>query len=98
MLQISLLQLTSGGIVTNGYRLMRRNPIQRLGPPHFISASVGGLFALLSCSVSAQSPSPTPATAASPSEAERVIVTGSNIPTAEEVGANPVDTYRPEDI
>src|SRR5436190_1589104 len=31
-------------------------------------------------------------------EAERVIVTGSNIPTAEEVGPNPVDTYRPTDI
>jgi iron complex outermembrane receptor protein len=29
---------------------------------------------------------------------ERVTVTGSNIPTAEEVGPNPVDTYRPEDI
>src|SRR5262245_27179453 len=29
---------------------------------------------------------------------ERVIVTGSNIPTAEEVGPNPVDTYRPQDI
>ena len=28
----------------------------------------------------------------------RVIVTGSNIPTAEEVGPNPVDTYRPADI
>ena len=31
-------------------------------------------------------------------EVERVIVTGSNIPTAEEVGLNPVDTYRPADI
>jgi outer membrane receptor protein involved in Fe transport len=31
-------------------------------------------------------------------KAERVIVTGSNIPTAEEVGPVPVDTYRPEDI
>lgn len=29
---------------------------------------------------------------------ERVVVTGSNIPTAEEVGPNPVDTYRQEDI
>jgi iron complex outermembrane receptor protein len=29
---------------------------------------------------------------------EQVIVTGSNIPTAEEVGPNPVDTYRPQDI
>src|SRR6188474_3565471 len=27
-----------------------------------------------------------------------VIVTGSNIPTAEEVGPNPVDTYRPQDL
>src|SRR6266581_397316 len=31
-------------------------------------------------------------------EVERVIVTGSNIPTAEETGPNPVDTYRPEEI
>jgi iron complex outermembrane recepter protein len=31
-------------------------------------------------------------------EAERVIVTGSNIPTAAEVGPNPVDTYRRDDI
>src|SRR5215467_14378461 len=31
-------------------------------------------------------------------ELERVIVTGSNIPSAEEVGPNPVDTYRPADI
>ena len=30
--------------------------------------------------------------------AERVIVTGSNIPTSEETGPNPVDTYRTEDI
>jgi iron complex outermembrane receptor protein len=31
-------------------------------------------------------------------EVERVIVTGSNIPTAEETGPNPVDTYRPGDM
>jgi iron complex outermembrane receptor protein len=31
-------------------------------------------------------------------EVERVIVTGSNIPSAEETGPNPVDTYRPADI
>src|SRR5262245_37944730 len=31
-------------------------------------------------------------------EVERVIVTGSNIPTAVEVGPDPVDTYRPADI
>jgi hypothetical protein len=31
-------------------------------------------------------------------EVERVIVTGSSIPTAEETGPNPVDTYRPSDM
>src|SRR5215475_6088869 len=31
-------------------------------------------------------------------EVERVVVTGSNIPSAEETGPNPVDTYRPSDI
>ena len=46
-----------------------------------------------------QLPAPPPAnTEAGAAEAERVIVTGSNIPTAEEVGPNPVDTYRREDI
>ena len=76
---------------------MRRNPIRRLELPQFISASVAGLFALLACSVSAQNPLPTPEIPTE-AEAERVIVTGSHIPTAEEVGPNPVDTYRPEDI
>src|ERR1051325_461678 len=38
---------------------------------------------------------PTPPTGV---EAERVIVTGSNIPTAEEVGPNPVDIYNRENI
>ena len=37
---------------------------------------------------------PTPTAA----EALRVIVTGSNIPTAEEVGPNPVDIYNRENI
>ena len=35
---------------------------------------------------------------ASEATTERVIVTGSNIPTAEEVGPNPVDSYRRDDI
>src|SRR5262245_26002606 len=39
-----------------------------------------------------------PGAAPSTAEVERVIVTGSNIPTAEETGPNPVDTYRPQDI
>src|SRR5213082_902068 len=42
-------------------------------------------------------PSGAPA-GASEATAERVIVTGSNIPTSEETGPNPVDTYRTEDI
>src|SRR5437868_11104749 len=76
---------------------MRKNPIRRLASPHSISASVGGFFALFACSLSAQNPSPTPGIPTE-TEAKRVIVTGSNIPTAEETGPNPVDTYRPEDI
>jgi iron complex outermembrane recepter protein len=40
--------------------------------------------------------SPTPS--AAPAEAERVIVTGSNIPTASEVGPNPVDIINREQI
>ncbi len=44
--------------------------------------------------VPAQPGAPPPSTA----EVERVVVTGSNIPTAEETGPNPVDTYRPQDI
>jgi iron complex outermembrane receptor protein len=43
----------------------------------------------------AQAPAPSSAGVA---EVERVIVTGSNIPSAEETGPNPVDTYRPADI
>jgi len=38
------------------------------------------------------------ATTGATAEVERVIVTGSNIPTAEETGPNPVDTYRPADL
>ena len=49
--------------------------------------------------VFAQNPSPTPQTGGqSGVTIEEVIVTGSNIPTSEEVGPNPVDTYRREGI
>src|SRR5437762_2883539 len=44
------------------------------------------------------SPPPAQVTTAATAEVKRVIVTGSNIPTAEETGPNPVDTYRPADI
>ena len=52
---------------------------------------------LLSSVTFAQLPAP-PAPAPGEAQVERVIVTGSNIPTAEETGPNPVDTYRPADI
>ena len=49
--------------------------------------------------VSAQDNTPTPQPAGqSVATAVEVIVTGSNIPTAEEVGPQPVDTYRRDDI
>src|SRR6516164_8464769 len=66
--------------------------------------AVVGLTLLIAAKVSAQAiarvPSLAPAQATSgvTAEVERVIVTGSNIPTAEETGPNPVDTYRPSDI
>src|SRR5205809_5456767 len=44
------------------------------------------------------SSAPAQVTAGATAEVERIIVTGSNIPTAEEVGPNPVDTYRPADL
>src|SRR5438270_2018441 len=47
----------------------------------------------------AQDVAPTPQTAAQASAiTDEIIVTGSNIPTAEEVGPQPVDTYRRDDI
>ena len=46
----------------------------------------------------APAPISPPFTAPDQAEVERVVVTGSNIPTAEETGPNPVDTYRPQDI
>src|SRR5436189_1462971 len=59
-------------------------------------ASVG--FPLLFVGNAFAQPAAPAAPAAAEATAERVIVTGSNIPTAEETGPNPVDTYRVEDI
>jgi iron complex outermembrane recepter protein len=86
-------------------KLMIRQVLTKLGAIRVAFATVS-LFAV--SSAFAQNPAPaagapaTPATgatgAAAEATAERVIVTGSNIPTAEETGPNPVDTYRTEDI
>src|SRR5947209_13816173 len=66
-----------------------------------IMASVGFPF-ILASNAFAQLPAPAvpaaPGAPAPSAEVERVVVTGSNIPTAEETGPNPVDTYRPQDI
>src|SRR5881409_1646845 len=66
-----------------------------------LMASVGFPF-ILASNAFAQLPAPAvppaPGAGAPSAEVERVVVTGSNIPTAEETGPNPVDTYRPQDI
>src|SRR6266566_1159504 len=59
----------------------------------FMARNVSGQD-LVPGAIASSAPEPAGATA----EVERVIVTGSNIPTAEETGPNPVDTYRREDI
>ena len=63
-------------------------------------ATTVGMFLIVASSAFAQnSPPPLGATPApATAEAARVIVTGSNIPTAEEVGVNPVDTYDRDSI
>src|SRR4051794_35547780 len=57
-----------------------------------------GFNLLISPKISAQAIAPAQVTTGATGEVERVIVTGSNIPTAEETGPNPVDTYRPADL
>jgi hypothetical protein len=68
-----------------------------LSQPAFVAAVV--VILLIAANLCAQAIAP-PAqvTTGATAEVERVIVTGSNIPTAEETGPNPVDTYRPADI
>ena len=88
---------------------MSRNVQKTLGIR--VALAVAVVFPLIiATSVRAQdaaAPPPPPTTGsniapsgagATEATAERVIVTGSNIPTAEEVGPNPVDTYRRDDI
>src|SRR5216110_3415696 len=64
-----------------------------------VGLSIAGSFLLWASITFAQETSPTPKAAdRSGITVEEVIVTGSNIPTSEEVGPNPVDTYSREDI
>src|SRR5438132_2368688 len=63
-----------------------------------VFAAAVGVNLLMLPKVSAQAIAPAQVTTGATAEVERVIVTGSNIPTAEETGPNPVDTYRLADI
>ena len=78
--------------------------LPRIGQAVFAAAISVSLLIALNVSaqailpVAAASPPPAQVTTGATAEVERVIVTGSNIPTAAETGPNPVDTYRPADI
>src|SRR5207302_9159994 len=76
---------------------MIRNVFKTFGYVRVALAGAVGVPFVIAASAFAQNPAPPPpppGAAAAPApgaaEVERVIVTGSNIPTAEEVGANPV--------
>jgi hypothetical protein len=84
-------------------KLMTKTVLNKMGflrAAFIASVGVAATELIFASNMFAQLPAPavpgmTPAPSA---EVERVIVTGSNIPTAEETGPNPVDTYRPQDI
>jgi iron complex outermembrane recepter protein len=81
---------------------MIKNVLNKLGFLGAVFVAAVGFPLIFASSASAQLAAPAvpdnPAAPAPQAEVERVIVTGSNIPTAEETGPNPVDTYRPQDI
>src|SRR6266542_3493688 len=83
-------------------KLMTKNVLNKLGFLGAVFVAAVGFPLIFASSASAQLPAPAvpaqPGAPAPSAEVERVIVTGSNIPTAEETGPNPVDTYRPQDI
>src|SRR6201997_4208297 len=83
-------------------RIITNAPIKLGSLRVALMASVGMPFVFASNAFAQLAAPAVPAEpgAAPPStaEVERVVVTGSNIPTAEETGPNPVDTYRPQDI
>ena len=72
---------------------MIRTVISKFGFVRSALAVAAAIPMLAGSGAFAQEPSPAPATdqpAGATAEAERIIVTGSNIPTAQEVGPNPV--------
>src|SRR5207245_2553552 len=81
--------------VLNTLKFVRAALVVAAGITFFIAA---GARAQQVATAPAAAPGAPPTAAGGTAEVERVIVTGSNIPTAEETGPNPVDTYRPQDI
>jgi iron complex outermembrane receptor protein len=79
-------------------KLMTKNVLNKLGFLGAVFVAAVGFPLIFASNASAQLPAPAPQGPGPSAEVERVIVTGSNIPTAEETGPNPVDTYRPQDI
>ena len=74
---------------------MTKNVLNKLGFLGAVFVAAVGFPLIFASSASAQLPAPAvpanPTAPAPPSaEVERVVVTGSNIPTAEETGPNPV--------
>src|SRR2546430_9014260 len=84
-------------------KLTERNRRTKIEFVRLASVASVGFSLLFVANTFAQNPPPPPAGPGAPAPAgeataERVIVTGSNIPTSEETGPLPVDTYRTEDI
>ncbi len=80
---------------------MTKHMLNKLGNLRLILTASVGFPLIFASNAFAQLPAPAAAPPGAPppsAEVERVVVTGSNIPTAEETGPNPVDTYRPQDI
>src|SRR5436853_5929242 len=77
---------------------MIKNVLNKLGTLRVAFVASVGFPLIFASNAFAQLAAPAAPAPAGEAVAERVIVTGSNIPTAEETGPNPVDTYRPQDI
>src|SRR5438874_13515648 len=82
---------------------MNRTEPRKFGFLRMALAVCVGILLIIASNAFAQNPPPPPPPGAAPppppaAEAERVIVTGSNIPTAETVGPNPVLDYSRADI
>src|SRR5256886_13265250 len=83
-------------------KLMTKYVLNKFGFLGAVFVAAVGFPLIFASSASAQLPAPAvPGNPAAPppqAEVQRVVVTGSNIPTAEETGPDPVATSRPQDI